>query len=215
MFLHLCVILFTGRGSVSEGGSTSRGRGGLCIGGGAASRGGSASSGGLLPVGVCFQWGSASGGVGSASKGLGRQLPPHRILWDTVNEQVVCILLECILVFMHVCLFISEVVPEPPRTNPTQTKATPPPGAVPPEPYPPGTRHHPPPGTTKAGGTHYTGMLSCFHMHRKVDRRKARSNRSVAIRDRTETKTSCGAGQNKPHSKSAASLESREVVCGQ
>ena len=118
-------------------------RGGLHQGGeGGCASGGAASRGGLLPVGVCI-W-----GVGSASKGLGRQLPPYRILWDTVNEQVVCILLECILVFMHVCLFIGEVVSEPPRTNPTQTRAPHPPGPYPLEPYPQGpdiTPHLPEP----------------------------------------------------------------------
>ena len=206
MFLHLCVILFTGRGSVSKGGGLHQGgRGVVHLGGSCIQRG------------VCFQWGSASGGSGLHPRGWADNSPPYRILWDTVNEQVVCILLECILVFMHVCLFIGEVVPEPPRTNPTQTRAPHPPPRdhTPWNHTPEGPDITPPPGTTKAGGTHYTGMLSCFHMHRKVDRRKARSNRSVAIRDRTETKTSCGAGQNKPHSKSAASLESGEVVCGQ
>ena len=140
MFLHLCVILFTGRGSVSGGGLHQGGDGGLCIGGGAASRGGSASGGGR----VCIQ------GVGQTTP------PPHRILWDTVNEQVVCILLECILVFMHVCLFISEVVPESPRINPTQTGAPPPPppGAIPPGTIPPRDQTSTPPSRNHKSGWH-------------------------------------------------------------
>ena len=71
MFLHLCVILFTG-GGLHSGGRE------VCIKG---------VGGGLHPGGreVCIQ-----GGLGRPSL--------HRILRDTVNERVVHIPLECILV---------------------------------------------------------------------------------------------------------------------
>ena len=66
-------------------------------------RRGSAFRGDLHPEGGLHPGGSASIG-GSASKGgLHRRLgggsrTPHWILWDTVNERTVRILLECILV---------------------------------------------------------------------------------------------------------------------
>ena len=78
MFLHLCVILFTGGRRFTSRRPASGGLnpGGFCLQGGSA-------SGGLDPVGVCI------GVVGQT---------PHWILWDTVNERAVRILLECILV---------------------------------------------------------------------------------------------------------------------
>ena len=130
MFLHLCVILFTGRGSVSKGGLHQGGGGRLHL------------ERGLLPVGVCI-W-----GIGSASKGLGRQLPPSPIGYYGI-QQVVCILLECILVFMHVCLFIGEVVPEPPRTKHPPDQSPPSPGAIPPGTIPPRDQKSPPPEPQK------------------------------------------------------------------
>ena len=80
MFLQASIILSTGGLHLGD----------LHRGGGSASRqglhpGGSASAGG-----VCLGGESASSGVGQT---------PHRILWDMVNKQAVCILLECILVY--------------------------------------------------------------------------------------------------------------------
>ena len=73
MFLIASVILFRGRGSASMVGCI---QGGLPPGGSA--------SGGSHYIGVC---------IGRRGGGLGR---PHLILWDTVNEWVLRILLECI-----------------------------------------------------------------------------------------------------------------------
>ena len=63
----------------------------VCIMGVSASR-----EGGLHPEGGLYPGGSVSGG-GVCIQGVG-QTPPHRILRDTVNEQAIRILLECILV---------------------------------------------------------------------------------------------------------------------
>ena len=79
MFLHLCVILFTGVGGwLSSMHHWSHDQGGLHPGGGLH----------LVGMGVCIQ-GVCIGG--------GRADP--RILWETVNERVVRILLECIIIF--------------------------------------------------------------------------------------------------------------------
>ena len=91
MFLHLSVSHSVHRGDLHPGG-VSESREGVCIRGCSASR-----KGGLHPGRV-----SASGVVlhperGSASRAVCIK-PPHRILWDTVNERAVRILLECILV---------------------------------------------------------------------------------------------------------------------
>ena len=93
------------RGSASRGkGVCIQGEGGLYPGGGwSASKGMASAARGMHPgrVGVCIQagvWGSASRGRGFASRGIGGLQPKGRILWDMVNEQVVHILLECILV---------------------------------------------------------------------------------------------------------------------
>ena len=86
------------QGSFPPGGSASRGMG-LHPGGSGLHPGG----------GVCIQEeGSASREEGSASSGCflqgwvclqeGGRAVPHRILWDTVNERAVRILLECIIV---------------------------------------------------------------------------------------------------------------------
>ena len=82
MFLHLCVIRFTGGGSVS-GGSASRGWG--LHPGGSASRGR-----------VCIRGVPIGGGL---HPGKFNSPPPHQILRDTVNERAVRILLEYILVY--------------------------------------------------------------------------------------------------------------------
>ena len=49
--------------------------------------------GGLHPGG-----GSVSVGGGVSASGVGVTRPRNQILWDTVNERAICILLECILV---------------------------------------------------------------------------------------------------------------------
>ena len=74
MFLHLCVILFTGEGSTW---------GGVLHPGGRLHRGVD-----LHPGGSAFRRGLHAG--------VGR--PPYWMLRDTVNERAVHILLECILV---------------------------------------------------------------------------------------------------------------------
>ena len=79
MFLHLCVILLT-QGSLHPGGGGVLSPGGLLRGG--------LHLRGLHPGGVCMG-------------GLGR---PPQILWDTVNEPAVHILLECILVYSNLVL---------------------------------------------------------------------------------------------------------------
>ena len=53
--------------------------------------------GGLHPVGVCIQRGTLH------PVGLGRHPALHQILWDTVNDRAVRILLERILVFEEIC----------------------------------------------------------------------------------------------------------------
>ena len=61
--------------------------------------------GGLPPGGLHWRGGSASRGVcmrGGGEVGQWAKPPPYQILWDTVNEPAVHILLECILVFQYV-----------------------------------------------------------------------------------------------------------------
>ena len=87
------------RGSASREGSASR-KGGLHLGG-------------LHPGGLHLGW-----------KGL--EHTPHGILWDTVNERAVCILLECIRVILHfiisrliflIAKFLIELFEINPNTN--------------------------------------------------------------------------------------------------
>ena len=77
---------------IQKGGSASSE--GVCIRGCSASR-----KGGLYPGRV-----SASGVVLHPERGVCIE-PPHRILWDTVNERAVHIFLECILV--NICFRFS------------------------------------------------------------------------------------------------------------
>ena len=86
MFLHLCVILFTGRGGFPA-----------CIIGHMTGGGWSVSSGVCIQGRVCIQEGLNTGGV-CIQRGWADLPKIHGILWDTVIKQAVCILLECILV---------------------------------------------------------------------------------------------------------------------
>ena len=94
MFLHPCVIVFTGVGLASHMHHWSQ----------------SHDQGGLHPGGICIQGGRClHPGGGSASTvgglhlgGVGKTPPPPRALQDTVNKRAVRILLECILVWDYV-----------------------------------------------------------------------------------------------------------------
>ena len=83
-----------GGGVVGEG--DMRGRG-LCV-VGACVAGGCAWQGGMHGRGVCVVGACMAGGVHGRRDMHGRHTPPQQILWDTVNERMVRILLECILV---------------------------------------------------------------------------------------------------------------------
>ena len=93
-------------------------------------------------------------------------MPPCQILQDTVNEQVVCILLECILV-TPVCDSVhrGRCIPAcngqggvqgvyTPRQAPPRQTHTPPPGQT----------LHPQEMATEVGGVHPTGMHSCYEL---------------------------------------------------
>ena len=103
IFLHLCVILFTGgfgfpaciTGHMTKGGSASGGGGSASSGCQVCFQGGGLHPGGLHAGKVCLARGGLHlgvlhpGRIGSASGGLGRYFPPPRALWDTVNKQAV------------------------------------------------------------------------------------------------------------------------------
>ena len=85
-------VIFCPRGGGGEGACIvegMRGMGGVHGGGG-----------GMCGRGACMAGGGAVHGRGCVWQGgMCGMHTPHQILRDTVNEQAVCILLECILVF--------------------------------------------------------------------------------------------------------------------
>ena len=86
-----------GRGSVHDRGACIVGR--ACVAGGVCMAGGACIVGeGMHGRGACMAGGHAWQGACVAGGMHGTHAPPQQILPDTVNERVVCILLECILV---------------------------------------------------------------------------------------------------------------------